>query len=67
MNLVKQSGWHLIDLELTTTYEILIRAAKDIVFAHREAADLIRTSLEAQVRTQLTACTWAHEVMSDDQ
>ena len=66
MQLVKQSGWNIIDLELTETYKILIGAAKDIVVAHREAADLTRTPLEAQARTQLLTCTWAHEVMSDD-
>ena len=65
MSLVKQSGWHLLELELKETYGIRIRAARDIVFAHRDAADLIRTSLETQVRTQLTTCTWAHEAMVD--
>ena len=65
VNIVIQSGWHLIDLELKATYEILIRAAKDIVFAHGEAASLITNSSRTQVKKQLTTCPWGHDAMTD--
>ena len=53
-DLVMKSGWHLIDLDLTTTYETLIKAANNIEFAHGTAASVITDSLRTQVREQLT-------------
>ena len=65
MSLVTRSGWHLIDLDLTTTYETLIKATKDINFAHGPAADMITDSLRTQVREQLKICPWAQDTMND--
>ena len=64
MTLVKKSRWHTIDLDLTITYEILIRAARGIEFAHGPAADLIAHSLRDQIK-KLERCHWAHDTMSD--
>ena len=63
--MVKKSEWHMIDLDLTDTYQIRIKAAGDIEFAHGPAAEMITHSLRDQVRKQLERCHWANDAMSD--
>ena len=61
--LVKRSEWHVINLDLTDTSKILIKAAGDIEFAHGPAAEMITHSLRDQVREQLRKCHWAEDAM----
>ena len=63
--LAKRSKWHVIDLDLTDTYKILIKAAGDIEFAHGPGAEMITHSLRNQVREQLKKCHWAKDAMRD--
>ena len=65
MTLVKRSGWHIIDLDLTKTYETLIKASGDFEFAHGPTADLITQSLNTQVKEQMKRCNWAQDTMRE--
>ena len=63
-DLADKSGWQAIDLDLTATYETLIKAANDIEFAHGPAARIITDSLRTQVARQLDRCAWAKDTMN---